>query len=307
MKKTTIAKITLGLTVIFTISKLLNELEYKIAFDPKTKFKGGPDEETKKRIEEGVSYMKTFAHDELEIVNEHGDVLKATFFPSKEKSDKFMVLSHGYRNDGLHEFSLFFPFYYEQNVNLLIVDHQAHGKSEGNRITFGQREHVDLLQWMDYLISRYGKNIKIYLHGVSMGATTVLHTIPNIPENVKGVIADCGYANAKEQIVHTMKENHVPFAKTGYRLIHYKLKRRYDADLKEIDAKKVLKKSEVPIKIIHGDKDTFVPLDNAFEIYKSIKSDNKELVIVPGATHAASYLTDKELYERKIKEILEYK
>ncbi|MBQ0064532.1 MAG: alpha/beta hydrolase [Firmicutes bacterium] len=306
MKRSTQIKLGLGLTVVLTLSQVLNELEYKTAFDPKKKIDLGKNsEDQQKQIEEGIALIQD-KKQKFEITNEHGDVLKATFVPAKEGSKKYVVLSHGYRNSGLNEFGLFLPFYYEQNVNLLIVDHQAHGESEGKNITFGSREHVDLELWIQHLVDSYGEDIQIYLHGISMGATTVLCTVNNIPSNVKGILADCGYASAQDQLVHTMKQNHIPLPRASYHLINYKLKRRYHADLQEINAKKVLKSTEVPIKIIHGEKDTFVPVQNALDIYNSIQSDNKEMIIIEGAEHAKSYMVDPATYQAKIKEILEY-
>lgn len=307
MKKKKFAKITLGLVILYTISKIISEVEYKIVFDPKMKFKSMPSLETKKKIDEGLAFVSSLKQESITIKNSYGDKIHATFIPAVKESNQYMILSHGYRNYGLREFSFFLPFYVQQNINLLVVDHQAHGKSEGNRITFGLRESKDLLLWMDYLNNRFGSSIQLYLHGISMGATSVLHTIPFLPENVKGILMDCGYANAKKQLIYNMKANHIPLVKPSYRLLSQKLKHRYDVDLQKIDVKKIHSIREVPIKIIHGGKDTFVPTKNAYEIYNALDSLNKELIIFPGATHAHSYLSNPELYQRKIQELLEYK
>ncbi|MDO4467096.1 MAG: alpha/beta hydrolase [Bacillota bacterium] len=299
MKKKTVAKLVFGLSFVLTLSHFVSELEYKIAFDRKMKWK-----KKNRSVEEDIAKLMEHPHEELEIVNVHKDLLKGILFFSKTPSKKFVLLSHGYRNDGLHEFRHFLPFYFSQDVNVLVIDHQAHGKSEGTRITFGCREHEDLLQWMATLITLYGEDIEIFLHGISMGSSTVLKAIENLPKNVKGILADCGYASAKEQIIHTIQLNHIPLPRFSYRLIYNKLWHRLGADLKDMDLKKHPIVCQVPIKIIHGDQDTFVPLHNAFEIYQAIDGLDKELVVISNAKHAQSYICDPALYEKKILEIL---
>lgn len=64
-----------------------------------------------------------------------------------------------------------------------------------------------------------------------------------------------------------------------------------------------VKKSTTPTLFIHGDRDSFVPTQMAYELYQAAASD-KFLYIVPGAEHAYSYVTDKEEYRRQVTRFL---
>ena len=51
-----------------------------------------------------------------------------------------------------------------------MIDQRAHGLSEGKTITFGIKERLDCLCWVEYLVERFGKETQILLTGISMGA-----------------------------------------------------------------------------------------------------------------------------------------
>lgn len=83
----------------------------------------------------------------------------------------------------------------------LVVEQRATGGSGGNVTTFGINESRDCLSWVDYMIETFGPNVQIILTGMSMGAATVLCApARGLPENVIGILADCGYTSAKEII-----------------------------------------------------------------------------------------------------------
>ncbi len=62
-----------------------------------------------------------------------------------------------------------------------------------------------------------------------------------------------------------------------------------------------MKDCSIPVLFIHGTDDTFVPVEMTYENYKACNAP-KKLFIVPGATHAMSYLVDKNGYENTVKE-----
>ena len=59
------------------------------------------------------------------------------------------------------------------------------------------------------------------------------------------------------------------------------------------------KKSDVPILFIHGDSDDFVPEYMCEELYENC-AGRKEKVLIEGANHANSAMTDYETYEKAV-------
>ena len=210
---------------------------------------------------------------------------------------------HGYRSSCMTDFSGGSELSFQLGHNLLLIDERAHGKSEGRTITFGILERQDALRWVDYAVDRFGPDTEILLYGVSMGAATVLMVSGlDLPENVKGIIADCPYSSPKAIIRRVAGQMGIPaslawpFVKLGARVYG-------GFDIDETSAAQAVKNAKVPILIIHGEADGFVPCEMS-----DIVSENPTLVTrhtFPGADHGISYLVDGKRYRQIVTEFME--
>ncbi|MDD5901806.1 MAG: alpha/beta hydrolase [Oscillospiraceae bacterium] len=188
--------------------------------------------------------------------------------------------------------------------NVLLVDQLAHGKSEGKCLTFGVMERYDCLSWVSYAIERFGENAKILLNGMSMGAATVLMAggLP-LPDNVVGIVADCGYSSPSAIVKKVMRDYHLP-PYPLYWLVRLGGKIFGGFDLEAASASEALEKCKIPVLLIHGDDDRFVPCGMGRENYEHCASENKKLLIVPGAGHGISYMVDINAYMTALTEFL---
>ncbi|CAH0344205.1 alpha/beta hydrolase [Bacillus sp. CECT 9360] len=71
----------------------------------------------------------------------------------------------------------------------------------------------------------------------------------------------------------------------------------------EASALKQAGKADKPILFIHGEADTFVPVEMVHRLYKETKSE-KELFLVANAEHGNAYDTNQEGYEKTVTEFL---
>ena len=236
-----------------------------------------------------------------------GIKLAAICLPAKEPKAT-AVLMHGFRSTPYWDFAGVVKKYSEMGFNLLLPYQRAHGKSEGKYITFGVKERRDVHSWIDWVKNRFGENEKIILDGISMGCATVLMGSElGYPENVKGIIADCGYTSPYDIVSCVMKDNmHLP---------KYPFIWMYDAacrafggfSLKECSATDAMKVNKVPVLFAHGEADDFVPYWMTKQNYDACTAQ-KYFVSVPEAGHGMCYLIDKEQYngaiDRFVEEIL---
>lgn len=209
---------------------------------------------------------------------------------------------HGYRSNPMTDFSGGAELSFDLGHNVLLVDQRAHGKSESRTITFGIKERWDLLSWVEYALKRFGQETKIVLYGVSMGGATVLMASElDLPENVKGIIADCPYSSAMAVIEYVGQSNPIPnwlikpFVTLGAKIFG-------GFDVNEITAQEAVKHTRVPILIIHGDADTYVPCHMS-----DIAEANPKMVsrqVIPGAEHGISYLVDTAKYRKLVTEFM---
>ena len=141
-------------------------------------------------------------------------------------------------------------------------------------------------------------NSSWYIPGAS---TVVMAAGRGLPENVRGVIADCPYSSTKRIIVKVMRDKHVP-VHFAYPLLRAATRILGGFDPNKVEIAEYASRIKVPLMLIHGDRDGFVPFEMSREIYDA--APGAELHIFAGAAHAMSYMTDIEKYERRTKEFL---
>ena len=215
-----------------------------------------------------------------------------------------VIMFHGYRSSAVRDGMGAFKVCKEAGYNILMVDQRAHRESGGKCITFGVKERYDCVDWIYEVCKKCGKDVKIILIGLSMGASTVMMaTGLDLPENVKGVIADCGYSAPKDILQAVIKMMKLP-VRLAYPFVKLSAKIYGKFDLEGASATEALSKCKVPILFIHGEADELVPCDMSRANYEACASE-KELFTVPDAGHGMSYLLDVDGYMAKFKGFLQ--
>lgn len=249
--------------------------------------------------QEGREYIYSLNPEDLYINSFDNLKLHALFI--NNNTNKTIICVHGYKaKDGLYDFGMSARFLNSLGYNLLFVDNRAHGLSQGKYIGFGVLDSIDVNSWVDYLVTNMNQET-IILYGMSMGAATVMNAQNN---KVKAIIADCGFASGYDEVAYQIKKMYhlPPFPIIPISNVLLKLLAHYS--LKEKEAYKSIKNYKNNLLIIHGSKDHFVPTSDAYKIFDNATC-HKKILIVPGASHAKSYLKDTELYEQTIKEFLD--
>ncbi len=242
-------------------------------------------------------------HRDVFIQSWDGLRLHGTYFPIGEEK-KVVICFHGYTSEGMKDYIALSDYYLNRGYSMLLIDARSHGKSEGRYIGFGCLDRKDALKWIDWVIEQCGHTVRIVLHGTSMGGATVLMTSGlELPEQVRGVVSDCAFTSPKEVFTHVLHSMyHLPAFPVIYLadLVNRKLA-GYGMD--ECNAAREVARAKVPILMIHGDGDTFVPSRMCDKIYANCTSPKRKL-IVKGAAHAESYYKDTAAYEEALGDFL---
>ena len=240
----------------------------------------------------------------IELYNSRAEKLMGYYLPAEGDSRVFAVFAHGYRANHRGDPANFVRYYHEKGYHFFCCDHVASGDSEGDFVDFDYFESRDMLLWIDYLISRFGSDIKIILHGVSMGGATVCKMASQIPEQVKLIVADCPYTSAKDEFISVA--NSVGIKKTAPAVFAAmnglnKLLAKYD--LCDTDVRENVANAKAPMLFVHGGSDEFVPTRMGKELYELCGSE-KDMLIVPEAKHADSIVFGTEAYKAKLDEFI---
>lgn len=252
------------------------------------------------RLIDWVKVKRSLPCEELEITSFDGLRLRGKYY--KFFDDAIVeILIHGYRGNSERDLSAGLERCKRLGRNAVLVDLRGAGNSEGNVISFGINEHKDLLQWIDFLIEKLGRDVKIILTGISMGGSTVVMAAgKKLPENVVCVLADCGFSSAKAILYKVLTDMKLP-PKLFYPFIRLGAILYGGFDLDNEPAIEAVTKATVPIIFIHGEDDDFVPCYMSRELFDECSAP-KKLVTIKGAGHGLAYPTDKDAYVNALKD-----
>lgn len=245
----------------------------------------------------GVERLLQEEHEAVRITSFDGLTLCGKYYPRTE-GGPVAICVHGWHSAGVRDFSGGARFLLEQGWNVLLIDQRAQGDSQGRAMTFGVKERFDCLSWANWAVERCGADVEIVLYGVSMGAATVLMAAGlELPENVRCIVADSPYSSPAGIIKKVCRDRGIPPA-AAWPLVYVGVRLFAGFDPNEITAADAVRRTGVPVLVIHGSDDRFVPCAMSAEIAEA--SPLAERQVFPGAGHGISFLADRPRYEALI-------
>ena len=233
-------------------------------------------------------------YEDVSFKTSDGLTLRGWFIPSNY-SKAVIIVGHGYpfsKSDVLS----FAPFLHK-HYNLLFFDFRYFGDSDGSYTTVGWKEQKALLAAVSYLKTR--KDIdpnKIGSIGFSLSASTMLVT----KSDIKAIVADSPYASLDKMIEQSYRIfpgfTKLPFTFTTKILAKIVL----NLDTKKVSPEKSIKNLGIPVLLIHGEKDSQIPVENSKIIYEASNKSLTKLWLVKGADHGYSHALNPKEYEKKV-------
>lgn len=252
------------------------------------------------QIERWTREVRAMPREHFTITSFDGLTLHADFFEYAPGAP-MEIMFHGYRGSAERDLSGGVQRCFLLGRSVLLVDQRCSRRSGGEVITFGINEHRDCLAWAKFAAQHFGPDQKIILTGISMGAATVMMTADkDLPPNVIGILADCGYSSPKAIICKVIRDMKLPPA-LGYPFVKLGAKVFGHFDLEADSPEEALKHARVPVIFYHGEADDFVPCDMSRRNFE-VCTSRKALITVPGAGHGLSYPVQPERYLETLKE-----
>lgn len=276
---------------------------YKLAFyyeDPQSSpYDYTDDDQTrscKVLLDAAIAAFEAEPCEEVTISSHDGLKLRGRYYHYADGAP-LEIMCHGYKGNAIRDFCGNWSVARADGRNVLLIDQRCHGKSGGHTITFGILERRDVLNWIRWANSRFGE-VPILLSGVSMGAATVLMVSGmELPGNVKAVVADCPFDAPSNIIKKVLGQDMGMPVKLVYPLIRFGGMVYGRFNLNAFSPLEAVQKTGLPILLIHGDDDRFVPYAMSENIRKAA-AEKITFHTVPGAGHALNYMTDPETYAR---------
>ncbi len=224
-------------------------------------------------------------------LNSTDDVKLSGWFLPNNKTKSAIIVMHGYPADkanllGTAEFLA-------KEFNVFLFDFRSFGKSEGRFTTAGYLEKNDLIGAIEYL-EKERDITRIGLYGFSLGGAVSLMANH---ENVRAIVSDSAYA----RLSHMSERMYRIFSFLKYPLafltkIYGILFLRINID--EVNPVDNIKNIKIPILIIHAEKDSQIPVSEAYLLHDANKKT--ELWIVENAEHGMTHSVNAVKYEEKV-------
>lgn len=255
-------------------------------------------------FKQDVDWLKSMDQTELIIQSKDGLDLHACLIQNQENSF-CVILCHGY-SANRNSMAVFARYYYETfGASVCLIDARAHGLSQGNVIGFGYHDRLDLQLWIQTIKNTLGNNLPIILHGVSMGASTLLYaSIDGFDSSIKGIVCDSAFIDLKPIFIRQMKLiYHLPAFPFIY-FVELYMKYWVKIPFSKTNILKQKDKLLTPCLIIHGTLDRFVPYEMAIEL-NEIYPVYHAFLSVENAKHALSYSVDSVSYQESLNRFIQ--
>lgn len=234
--------------------------------------------------------------------------------------DCTVILVHGY-TDSAAGMAYLAEEYLKRGITVLAVDCRGHGYSGGKYITMGWTDARDIAQWIQFLLQRSGGKSRIILHGVSMGAATVIQTvvlkrIQPVVSHIMAVVADCSFSSASAQIRHQARllfgkspvqhftGNLIVSGLSAVNLFVNGFLLCQDSPRAALYRRQRFSAAQVPLILFHGGRDAFVPDSMASELVKAAGGCLITEHRVSDAPHIGCYFYEPDIYMKTILDVL---
>lgn len=308
--KTAVAVIIILIIVYFVVSFVLAELCGILLVTPPLRFRPSKEQVIESDVREfaskhtmyaGADYADYEKWDAEKFILKNNGVGIPAVYHKQEHARGCVILAHGFGQNRYASVP-YAELFRSLGFSTLLFDQRCFGESEAPNGGFGELEAGDVAALINWVKEKCGKNEKIVLHGVSMGAMSCMNALL-LSDQIDGVIEDCGSARALEGAVYVWKSM-VPLPNPFLKSSIIRKADSLGLHMKENSPVKAVENSEVPICIIHGDADQAVPVSDAEAIFKVCKNPKSRLEVFPSRGHAYS-ICDAERYKEILAGFLE--
>jgi pimeloyl-ACP methyl ester carboxylesterase len=174
-----------------------------------------------------------------------------------------------------------------QGYRVILVDHRGHGRSTGDRISYGAIESRDMVQVLDALGQRGLIAGEVGAVGVSYGASVAICWAA-IDPRLRVVVALAPFSSLRDAEADAgpmiLGPTRWMYSKEDYRDIIQRIGRLAGFDPDRQNALVAIAHSHTPVLLIHGQSDDFLRPAHSIRLHEA-DLDHSQLILVPGADH----------------------
>lgn len=222
----------------------------------------------------------------------------AGWYIPKEDSDRAVILCHGMGADksDMLDFALAL---HDGGYTVLMPDFRGHGASGGYTVSYGPKEKWDIVSGIDFLKRKHpARSNHVLGVGWSMGAASLVFAAAE-DDRIEGLHLDAVFATAMDMArilpagAPPVYRQVTPYVATVFACMESGI------NLFSLDVTEAIQKVSCPVMLVHGEKDTLIPIAQGQQVYKSANQP-KQWRAIPGAGHCETIGIDSPHYEAKM-------
>lgn len=210
-------------------------------------------------------------------IKNHKGLLLQGYLLEKENAKQTLLIAHSFQKSSqdMKPYIDFFESLFNQ-MNILLIDANAHGNSDGYIRGFGYRDVIDLMFWNSYLLQRYGQDHTIVMYGLEMGANMILNAAGmGKLKNVDAIISEGAFCQVHHFLSYLYTKN-LKTVSTVSPMIRLAIKKEINQDIKQMNTLKLIENNTIPTLFIHSRYDKNVDFSQVLHLYNANVS-KKEL------------------------------
>lgn len=239
-------------------------------------------------------------YEDVEMTTEDGLTLRGWYIPpDAEDADSAAIFLHGLSSNRLH-FIQEAKVLHEAGYGALLYDMRGHGASDGQFSSLGANEVDDVAYAIDFLGARGIEDIVVI--GESVGGATALMATERYSQ-VQGVIAISAFSSPKDLINDLNGRLGLP--ELFDNLVIFWMEQFTNSDMTTVTPLTAVDEIESkPVLVMHGGRDTTVPMSHARRLFDATTPPN-ELWIIPEGGHGIVGWLRGEEYATRLVDFME--
>lgn len=231
-------------------------------------------------------------YEEVAFETEDGLLLRGWWLPAPN-AERTVIALHGHRGARHHCVGIGAALW-RRGTNVLLFDHRGRGSSEGDLVSLGHFETLDVLAAIGYALPR-APGLPLGLIGYSMGAAVAIMAAAR-DRHVGAVVADSPFASEREMVRSLLRKQAGPLNGAIAALSEHLLP--YDPGAVE-PLREVARVAPRATLFIHGLLDRTCDPKDSVRLYESAR-DPKELWLLEGEGHCDAYFADRVGYCQRV-------
>ena len=113
----------------------------------------------REKMENWTRETRKIPHEDVEITSFDGLTLRGKYYEFSPDAPVELMF-HGYRGSSERDLCGGVQRCFKLGRSALLVDQRGHGRSDGHIISFGVHERKDCLAWVDFMVKKFGPDVK---------------------------------------------------------------------------------------------------------------------------------------------------